>query len=209
MRSLRSILLTTFSAAVLVAVLPTQPANAQSPATLPNDHLADELAAAFSQVITQRSIDPLASAIDPSFVGVMPTGETVHGFVGLKKYWDAINEQLGKDGECRAQVRPGPTQIVGDIALLHGDTDLILVYATGQQVRGTVAWTAVLHHVGEHWLVMQAQGSVNPIDNQFGRTNFHTVMIIWSGLALFVGIGIGIAAWKFWTTREPGSVASR
>lgn len=158
----------------------------------------------FEQIVRDKNIEEIRSAIDPEFVGIMPTGETVHGFDGLKAYWDHLWADMGEKGEMHVRVRQdGVPRVAGDVALANGQTDVLVFFTRGKQFDLTVTWTATLHHVGPGWKVLQITGTIDPINNQIQKTGVHSAIIIWSGVGLLVGVVIGIAGYRMlWAKKE-------
>jgi len=122
---------------------------------------------------------------------VMVTGRAVNSLADLKQYWTDIHALIGPGGKYTTTLNPERSVIVGDLALARGTSDDVVVTSGGTEFKFTTLWTAVLQKQDGRWMLRQAQGSVDPVDNIFVRTFTRRALMFTAAVAGVIGLVLG------------------
>jgi ketosteroid isomerase-like protein len=129
--------------------------------------------------------------------GVMVTGEEVKGFDGLVAYWKKIQDLLGPGGSYHVTVTVDKTDLYGDVAVSHGNTDDVVRLGTGKELTFHSLWTAVCHKEGSVWKVVRMEAAMNPVDNIFISLKIKQTRLLAGAVGLVLGIVFTIAVSLF------------
>jgi len=172
----------------------TPPAAAATPAASQEEaeHEAlRQLRAAYEAAIRDSKPEALAPMLHPDFHAVMVTGRAVNSLADLKQYWTDIHALIGPGGKYTTTLNPERSVIVGDLALARGTSDDVVVTSGGTEFKFTTLWTAVLQKQDGRWMLRQAQGSVDPVDNIFVRTFTRRALMFTAAVAGVIGLVLG------------------
>jgi hypothetical protein len=100
----------------------------------------------------------------------MITNEHVRNLEEMRAFWRRIRELIGAGGRYTTTLKPERSVIMGDLALARGTTDDVVVTGDGQEYRFSTSWMVVCRREGGQWKVLRAQGTMDPVQNQFVRT---------------------------------------
>ena len=135
------------------------------------DHQAlRQLRQVYERAVNENQLDLLAPHLHPEFFGVMITNEHVGNLEEMRAYWQRIKELIGEGGRYTTTLNPELSVILGDLALARGTSDDVVATGEGQEYRFSTSWTAVLRREGGQWKVLRAQGTMDPVQNEFVRT---------------------------------------
>jgi ketosteroid isomerase-like protein len=148
------------------------------------------MARTFEEAIKQRDIARFQAVLDPTFKGVVVTGELVDR-ASIKKFWDWAWGLIGPKGTWTVTVNPEPTAFFGDIAVAHGSATDHIVTEGGRQWQFSWNWTAVIRRTAEGWRVVAAQGSMDPLGNVFVLAELKWNRILFGAGGLLVGLVLG------------------
>jgi ketosteroid isomerase-like protein len=143
-----------------------------------------------------NSGDPskIAPYLSKEVTGVMVTGEEVKGFDGLVAYWKKIQDLIGPGGSYHVTVNVDKTDLYGDIAVSHGNTDDVVRLGTGKELRFNSLWTAVCHKEGGVWKVVRMEAAMNPVDNVFVSLRMLKTRLTAGAVGLIPGIVLAFTA---------------
>lgn len=175
---------------ILLMLLPLSPA---ALADEEADHQAlRELRAIWERSINEDNLDLIAPHLGTPFHGVMMTSRPVSSLQEMKDYWAAMKKLMGSGGTYRTTVEPERSILLGDFALARGKTSDVVTTDEGRVYRFGTNWTAVLQRQNGAWKILQVQGSMDPVGNEFVRTFMRDALLKYgSGIAI-VALGIGI-----------------
>lgn len=135
--------------------------------------------------MNEDRLDLLGPHLATPFHGVMITGQPVTSLAEMKEYWASMKKLMGPGGTYRVMVVPQRSVIAGDFALARGTTQDVVTTSEGRTFRFGTNWTAVLHKQDGVWKIVQVQGSMDPIRNEFVTTFMKEAM-------MKVGAGAGL-----------------
>ena len=175
---------------LLVTVTPFLAADEQA------DHAAlRELRTLYERAVNENNLDLLAPHLASPFHGVMITSRSVESLQDMKQYWAAMREMMGPGGTYRVTVQPERSTIIGDFAIARGKTSDVVTTDEGRVYRFGTNWTATLHRQNGAWKLMQVQGSMDPVNNEFVRTFVRDALVKYGSMlaiaALLIGTAIG------------------
>ena len=161
------------------------------------DHQAlRQLKAAWERSVNDDNLDLIAPHLGTPFHGVMITSRPVTSLQDMKEYWAAMKELMGPGGTYRTTIEPERSIILGDFALARGKTADVVTTDAGRVYQFGTNWTAVLQRQNGAWKILQVQGSMDPVGNEFVRTFMRDALLKYGALiglvALAIGIGIGM-----------------
>ena len=141
-----------------------------------------------------NSSDPskIAPFLSKDVTGVMVTGEEVKGADGLAAYWEKIKGLIGPGGSYHVTVNVDKTDLYGETAVSHGNTDDVVRLGTGQEFRFHSLWTAVCRKENGAWKVIRMEAAMNPIDNVFISLKILKTRIKSGALGLIAGMVLGL-----------------
>ena len=123
----------------------------------------------------------------------MMTSRAVDSLQEMKSYWADMKRLMGAGGTYRTVVEPERSVILGDFALARGKTADVVTTGDGKVYRFGTNWTAVLQRQNGAWKILQVQGSMDPVNNEFVRTFMRDALLKYGGLAALVALALGIA----------------
>jgi len=137
-----------------------------------------------------NSGDPskIAPYLSKEVTGVMVTGEEVKGFDGLVAYWKKIQNLVGPGGSYHVTVNVDKTDLYGDTAVSHGNTDDVVRLATGKELQFHSLWTAVCHKENGVWKVVRMEAAMDPVDNVFVSLRMQKTRLAAGGIGLLAGV---------------------
>lgn len=155
------------------------------------DHQAlREVRALYERAVNEDRLDLLAPHIGEPFYGVMITGKRVSNLAEMKAYWADMKRLMGPNGKYQVKVTPERSAILGDIAMARGTTaDVVTSY--GQTFRFGTSWTAVLHRQNGMWKIVQVQGSMDPVNNEFVKKFRRNAILLYGGGMALVALVLG------------------
>jgi len=149
----------------------------------------------YERAVNEDRLDLLKPYFATPFYGVMITSKRVSTLDEMKQYWSDMKRLMGPGGTYHVTVIPERSVLMGDFALARGVTQDLVTTNEGKTFRFGTSWTAVLHKEGSTWKVLQVQGSMDPIHNQFVMDAIRVVAvriaIIIGIIALILGLLIG------------------
>lgn len=155
------------------------------------------LKALYERAVNEGKLELIEPHLDAAFTGVMLTGEEVHGFAGLKAYWEKIWQLIGKGGKYTTELNAERSWIQGDVAVARGTAQEYLVAASGNEYRISPYWTAVLVRRDGHWKLLRVQGTMDPVGNPFVKVMV-SESVRWTGIIVgILALGAGLAAGFF------------
>lgn len=158
------------------------------------DHAAlRELKSLYERAINEDRIDLLAPHIGAPFHGVMITSKAVSTLAEMKVYWASMRQLMGAGGTYRVTVEPERSILLGDIALARGTTRDVVTTSEGRVYEFATNWTATLQRVNGTWKIVQVQGSMDPIGNEFVRTFIKDALLKYGSLIGAIALLAGIA----------------
>lgn len=146
-----------------------------------------ELKAVFEQAASENKLDLLKPHLHDPFSVVTYTDREFTDFEAFKSRWqETRDEVVGQTGSYKVTLQPEPTEFFGDIAVARGDSDNVLVGASGKEYRFTSHWTAVCRKVDDQWKIVRVHSSLDPFGNPMvvGEVSSKLVQ---TGLAAAVG----------------------
>lgn len=173
---------------------------AQEPAP-PDEHAADraalrELAGRYEEAINNGDLHPLEPSVAPTVSAVFATNHEVHGLDGIQKYFDSVQEMMGKGSSYTVKLEPDRTEFFGDIAIGHGKSAEVATWGDGREYRFDTKWTVVLKKEADGWKALRLQVTMDPFDNPVITTRLLArtwvllaLGVIAAGIAFFVGRG--------------------
>lgn len=124
----------------------------------------------YERAVNEDQVDLLGPHLHPDFFGVMITNEHVRNLEDMRAYWRRIKELIGEGGRYTTTLNPERSVIVGDVAFARGTTDDVVVTGDGNEYRFSTSWTVVCQREDGQWRVLRAQGTMDPVQNEFVRT---------------------------------------
>lgn len=163
---------------------------------LPPDEEADHealrrLKDVYEQAVNGNQLDLLAPHLHPDFFGVMITNEHVRNVDEMRAYWQRIQALIGEGGRYTTTLNPERSVILGDLALARGTSDDLVVTDEGQEYRFTSSWTVVCQRQGGQWKVLRAQGTIDPVQNEFVRTFMRRAAVQAALVGGLAGVALG------------------
>ena len=174
-----------------------QPATTSTLAGAPKDETSEHaalraLVPIYEQAVNDRKPELLEPYLDPSFSGVMVTGESVESFASLQDYWKKIQDMLGPDGTYHVKVNvPAGAMLHGDWAVARGTTEDI-VNPKGREYRFNSTWTAVCQKTDGQWKLLRIQSTMDPVTNAFVNAALLRTSVITGTIAGSIGVVVGV-----------------
>ena len=181
-----------FAVCAVLCTLGWAPARAQQPeATGPDHDALRSLKALYEKAVNENQLDLLSAQLDPTFSGVMVTGERVGSFAEMRAYWEKIRGLMGSGGRYTVAVKPDVSVILGDVALAKGTTDDKVVTGAGKEYVFSTEWTALLKKQNAQWKLLRVHGSMDSIGNPFVLSAIQSAGVFAGAIAGVVGIVVG------------------
>ena len=130
----------------------------------------------------------IAPFLSKEVTGVMVTGEEVKGLDGLEAYWKKIQNLIGPGGSYHVAVNVDKTDLYGDIAVSHGNTDDVVRLGTGKELQFHSLWTAVCRKEAGIWKVVRMEAAMDPVDNVFVSLRIQKARLTAAAFGLVVGV---------------------
>lgn len=169
-----------------------------APAAVPDEEVDHEalrqLRHVYERAVNENQLELLAPLLHPDFFGVMITNEHVRNLEEMRAYWGRIRALMGEGGRYTTTVNPERSVILGDLALARGTTDDLVVTDEGQEYRFSTSWTVVAQRDGGQWKLLRAQGTMDPVQNEFVRTFMRRAAMQTGLIAGLIGLLAGALA---------------
>jgi ketosteroid isomerase-like protein len=148
-------------------------------------------------------LDRLLSFCDKNVVVTWQNGEVSVGPEGIRSYYQKMME-----GPDRVVAKLAANPEADDLSVIYGDTTATsrgkmndhYDLANGMSFDMNSRWSATAVKVDGRWLVASLHASVNAFDNSILRLAVRRTMLWTGGIALVVGLAIGVIAtrllWK-------------
>src|SRR5688500_5862629 len=153
---------------VVVAILSAargQEATAQ-PADDEADHAAlREYKTLFEKAASENKLDLMKPILHEPFSVVTYTNREFTDFEAFKDRWQQTRDETVGSGSYKVTLLPERSEIYGDMAIAHGDSENVLVTAAGTEHKFSSHWTAVLRKVDGEWKIVRAHSSIDPFGN--------------------------------------------
>jgi ketosteroid isomerase-like protein len=145
----------------------------------------------YERAVNEDQVDLLGPYLHPDFFGVMVTNDHVRNLEDMRAYWQRIKQLIGEGGRYTTTMKPELSVIVGDFAFARGTTDDVVVTGDGDEYRFSTSWTVVCQRDGGQWRVFRAQGTMDPVQNEFVRTFMRRAILQTGLIAGLVGLTAG------------------
>lgn len=130
------------------------------------DHQAlRELKALFEKAASENKLDLLRPHLHEPFSVVTYTDREFSDFEKFKARWQKTRDETVGNGTYKVTLLPERSEIYGDMAVAHGDSENVLVTAAGNEYKFSSHWTAVLRKVDGEWKIVRAHSSLDPFGN--------------------------------------------
>lgn len=172
------------------------------------DHQAlRELKAIYEKAASENKLDPLKEHLHEPFSVVTFTNREFTDFESFKARWQKTRDEIVGSGSYTVTLKPEKSEIYGDMAIAHGDSDNVLVTGSGKTYTFNSHWTAVLRKVDGQWKIVRAHSSVDPFGNPMLMDGFKQT-VIQVGIAAAVG-GLIVGALVMYLMRRRAMPAAR
>jgi ketosteroid isomerase-like protein len=148
----------------------------------------------FEQAINENRLELMRPHLDRPFSVVTYTDREFTDFDAFQARWQQTRSELLQGGRYTVTLDPDRSDIYGDVAVAHGNSDNLLVTGSGQEHRFSSHWTVVFHKVGGEWKIARAHNSLNPFDNPMLRAGVRRIVTRFAVGALVVGLVLGWVA---------------
>jgi hypothetical protein len=145
----------------------------------------------YERAVNDQKLDLLTPHTDEAFSAVLVTGETATGLDELKTRLAKVRDVMGTGGRYRLAVATKPARILGDVAVIEGQTTEVVESPDGTSHRATGAWSAVCRLDGA-WKLVRIHASIDPLDNPFMNEKARRPRRTASGGGLAVGLVVGL-----------------
>lgn len=174
-----------------------------------NDNEADhqalrEIKTVFEKAATENNLDLLKPYVPEKFSAVTYTDREFTDFEAFKARWKKTREEIVGTGSYKVTLKPERSEIYGDIAITHGDSDNVLVNSAGKEFKFTSHWTAVCRKIDGQWKIERAHSSLDPFGNPMLVDGVKGKIMQYGGLAAVGGLALG-ALLGFVLARRRGS----
>ena len=177
---------------VLVSGLP--PARGQEAADEADHDALRKLKAVFEEAAGQNKLDLLKPHLHQPFSFVTYTDREFTDFEEFKRQWDRTREKLLAGGSYSVTLKPERSEIYGDLAIAHGNSENVIKTGSGEEYRFGSNWTAVCRKVDGEWKIVRAHSSLNPFDNPLLRAEIRKASVRYGAAAIASGIVLGVIA---------------
>ena len=174
---------------------PSTPAPPPAAAADEAEHAAlRRFKALFEQAVNENNLDLMKPHLHEPFSVVTYTDREFKDFEAFKARWQKTRDELlGSGGRYRLTLDPDRSDIFGDVAVAHGNSDNVMVTASGDEYRFSSHWTVVFRKVDGQWKIFRAHSSLSPFDNPMLRAGVRKLVIWYAAAALVVGAVVGSA----------------
>jgi ketosteroid isomerase-like protein len=130
------------------------------------DHAAlREYKTLFEKAAAENDLDLLKPILHEPFSVVTYTDREFTDFEAFKARWQQTRDETVGDGSYKVTLLPERSEICGDMAVAHGDSENVLVNTAGNEYKFSSHWTAVLRKVDGEWKIVRAHSSLDPFGN--------------------------------------------
>jgi ketosteroid isomerase-like protein len=161
----------------------------------------------FEKAVNENQLELMRPHLDQPFSVVTYTDREFTDFDAFKARWQKTREELLEGGRYTLTLDPDRSQIFGDIAVAHGNSDNVLVTGGGQEHHFSSHWTVVFRKVDGQWKITRAHNSLNPFDNPMLRAGVRKIVIRFAVGAFVLGLILGWLIRTLWTRRQPRTLA--
>jgi ketosteroid isomerase-like protein len=174
------------------------------------DHEAlRELKAVFEKAASQNQLDLLRPHLHEPFSVVTYTDREFTDFEAFKSRWQQTRDETVGSGSYKVTLLPERSEIYGDMAIAHGDSENVLVTGTGNEYKFSSHWTAVLRKVDGEWRIVRAHSSLDPFGNPMLVAGVKQ-KLVQVGLATGAGgLALGAIVAYFLARRRPAAAGQR
>jgi ketosteroid isomerase-like protein len=178
-------------------LLPSVTAAQQEAADDESDHQAlRELKAVFEKAASENNLDPLKDHLHEPFSVVTYTDREFTDFETFKTRWQKTRDEIVGTGSYKVTLLPERSEIYGDMAVAHGDSENVLVNSSGKKFEFTSHWTAVLRKVDGDWKIVRVHSSLDPFGNPMLVDGVKNKLLQTGALAAVAGVVLGgVIAW--------------
>jgi len=156
------------------------------------DHQAlRELKAVFEEAASGNKLELLQPYMHHPFSVVTYTNREFTEFQAFKAQWQKTRDEIVGDGVYQVVLRPERSEIYGDIAITHGDSDNVLVTSNGTRYEFNSRWTAVCRKVAGQWKIVRAHSSLDPFGNPMLRGRVRRYLFAVGAGAAVAGLLLG------------------
>src|SRR5688572_3869896 len=124
-----------------------------------------ELKAVFEQAASENKLDLLKPHVGDKFSAVTFTDREFSDFEKFKARWQKTRDEIVGSGSYKVTLLPERSEIYGDIAVAHGDSENVLITGAGNEYHFTSHWTAVFRKVDGQWKIVRVHSSLDPFGN--------------------------------------------
>jgi ketosteroid isomerase-like protein len=146
----------------------------------------------YMEAVNSGDPSKIAPFLSKDVTGVMVTGQEVNGFDGLVTYWKKIQDLIGPGGSYHVSVNVDKTDLFGDIAVSHGNTDDVVRLGSGKELQFHSFWTAVCHKEDGAWKVLRMEAAMDPVDNVFISLKMQKSRLIAGAAGILLGIVLAL-----------------
>src|SRR5262245_25805552 len=172
------------------------------------DHAAlRQFKALFEKAVNENQLELMRPHLDQPFSVVTYTDREFSDFDAFKARWQQTRQELLAGGRYTLTLEPDRSQIFGDIAIAHGNSDNLLVTGAGEEHRFSSHWTVVFRKVDGQWKITRAHNSLNPFDNPMLRAGVRKIVIRFAIGAFVLGAILGWLIRALWSRRRLGTPA--
>ncbi len=157
----------------------------------PVEEVLERLITLIENAVNSGDSSLLEPNLDPDFTAVLPTGEQVLGFGGLRVVLKGLEESLG-DGEYRVTFHPDTIEVDGELATARGVSEETIRSAGGGETRLQTPWTMTFNKRGGAWRLSRFQGTLDPVDNPFAAKRLWNAKLLFGGIGLCIGLFLGL-----------------
>jgi len=169
------------------------------------DHEAlRQLRQVYERAVNENQLDLLAPHLHAEFHGVMITNEQVRTIDDMRAYWQRMRALIGEGGSYTTTLNPERSVIIGDLALARGTSDDLVVTGEGREYRFSTAWSVVCRREGGEWKVLRAQGTMDPVQNEFVQTFLRRAGLQGAAAGGLIGLVLGFVAAMLLRRSRPG-----
>jgi ketosteroid isomerase-like protein len=161
----------------------------------------------FEKAVNENQLELMRPYLDQPFSVITYKDREFSDFDAFKARWQLTRQELLGGGRYTMKLEPDRSQIFGDIAIAHGNSDNLLVTGSGDEHHFSSHWTVVFRKVDRQWKITRAHNSLNPFDNPMLRAGVRKIVIRYVGGALVLGLILGWLIHALWSRRRFGTPA--
>ena len=150
------------------------------------DHQAlREFKTLFEKAASENKLELMKPHLHEPFSVVTYTDREFSDFEKFKARWQKTRDEIVGIGSYKVTLLPERSEIYGDIAVAHGDSENVLITGAGNEYHFTSHWTAVFRKVDGQWKIVRVHSSLDPFGNPM------VVGEVWRKVTQ-VGVGAGV-----------------